>query len=103
MVESMRFPTQVLFAQANRVIDHGEENRRDHGGLDDALGQAGGSWPGVIGSAVEQVRTAWASQHEAMDTAVGGHARWIMDATNGVIDIDEGSAGGFGHTASQGQ
>ncbi len=100
MSESLSYDTEGLFKQANRLLDHVETHRQDHIGHDADLAELASRWPGVVGSAMEDLRAGWDAQHEVIGKQVGEHAAWIMEATTKVVGTDDGSAGRFGTTGN---
>lgn len=98
MPESLSYDPELLFKQANQLLDHVETHRQDHTGHDADLAELVSRWPGVVGSAMEDLRAGWDEQHELIRNQVGEHATWIFEATTKVVDTDDGSAGRFGNT-----
>ncbi|QST90072.1 WXG motif protein [Mycobacterium phage prophi91-3] len=96
MSESVNYDTEALTRQANKLLDHVEDYRRDHIGHDADLAELASRWPGVVGSAMEDLRAGWDTQHEALRARAGEHATWILDATAKVAGTDDGNAGRFG-------
>ncbi|RIR68150.1 hypothetical protein [Mycobacteroides abscessus] len=96
MPEPLSYDTELLFKQANKLLDHVETHRQDHTGHDADLAELASRWPGVVGSAMEELRTGWDEQHEVIRKQVGEHATWIFEATNKVRGQDENGAGRFG-------
>ncbi|SHP99320.1 WXG100 family type VII secretion target [Mycobacteroides abscessus] len=101
MSESVNYDTEALSRQANKLLDHVEDHRRDHIGHDADLAELASRWPGAVGSAMEDLRTGWAQQHEVIRKQVGDHATWILDATAKVAATDENNAGHFGSAGSR--
>lgn len=101
MSEPLSYPTDVLYQQANKLLDHVETHRQDHIGHDADLAELASRWPGVVGSAMEDLRATWDEHHEVIRKQVGEHATWIMGATTKVTDTDDGSAGRFGRTGNE--
>lgn len=100
MPEYLSYDPELLFKQANKLLDHVETHRQDHTGHDADLAELASRWPGVVGSAMEELRTGWDEQHEVIRNQVGEHATWIFEATTKVVGTDDGSAGRFGKTGN---
>ncbi|MFT9663250.1 WXG100 family type VII secretion target [Mycobacteroides abscessus subsp. abscessus] len=98
MPEPLSYDPELLFKQANKLLDHVEAHRQDHIGHDADLAELASRWPGVVGSAMEELRTGWSEQHEAIRKQAGEHATWIFEATTKVVGTDDGNAGRFGKT-----
>ena len=98
MPEPLSYDTELLHRQANKLLDHVETHRQDHVGHDADLAELAARWPGVVGSAMENLRAGWAEQHEVIRNQVGEHATWIFEATTKVAGTDEGNAGSLGGT-----
>lgn len=101
MSEPVNYDTEALSRQANKLLDHVEDHRRDHIGHDADLAELASRWPGAVGSAMEDLRAGWAQQHEAIRKQVGDHATWILDATTKVTATDDNNAGHFGSAGSR--
>ncbi|SHQ68950.1 WXG100 family type VII secretion target [Mycobacteroides abscessus] len=100
MSEPLRFDPELLHRQANKLLDHVETHRQDHIGHDADLTELASRWPGMVGSAMENLRAGWDQQHEAIRKQVGDHATWILDATAKVVGTDDGNAGRLGTPGS---
>ncbi|WJR35307.1 hypothetical protein P3F83_08035 [Mycobacteroides immunogenum] len=96
MPDPLSFDPELLHRQANTLLDHVEAHRQDHTGHDADLAELASRWPGVAGSAMEDLRAGWEEQHEAIRRQVGKHATWIFEATTKVVGADDDNAGRFG-------
>lgn len=100
MPEPLSYDTELLFKQANKLLDHVETHRQDHTGHDADLAELASRWPGVVGSAMEELRSGWSEQHEVIRKQVGEHATWIFEATTKVVDTDDNNSGRLGKTGN---
>ncbi|MBN7560314.1 WXG100 family type VII secretion target [Mycobacteroides abscessus] len=100
MPEPLSYDPELLFKQANKLLDHVEAHRQDHTGHDADLAELASRWPGVVGSAMEDLRAGWDTQHELIRKQAGEHATWIFEATAKVVGTDDGNAGRFGKTGN---
>ncbi|WP_457135494.1 WXG100 family type VII secretion target [Mycobacteroides abscessus] len=100
MPEPLSYDPELLFKQANKLLDHVETHRQDHTSHDADLAEAGSRWPGVLGSAMEDLRAGWDAHHEVIRKQTGEHATWIFEATTKVVGTDDDSAGRFGKTGN---
>ncbi|OHU30939.1 hypothetical protein BKG76_04335 [Mycobacteroides franklinii] len=91
---------EILYQQANKLLDHVETHRQDHTGHDADLAELASRWPGVVGSAMEELRTGWDERHEVIRKHIGEHATWILEAATKVVGVDDDSAGRFGNTGN---
>lgn len=100
MPDPLSYDPELLFKQANQLLDHVETHRQDHIGHDADLAELASRWPGVVGSAMEELRTGWDEQHEVIRKQVGKHATGIFEVTNMVRGQDDDSAGRVGKTGN---
>ena len=96
MSESMHYDTELLFKQANKLLDHVETHRQNDIGHIADCAEMASRWAGPIGAAMQAMSEGWATQGEALREQVGRHASWIMQVATEVSGTDDGNAGRLG-------
>ncbi|CPU27553.1 Hypothetical protein ERS075552_04073 [Mycobacteroides abscessus] len=100
MAEPLSYDTELLFKQANKLLDHVEAHRQDHVGHDADLAELASRWPGVVGSAMGGLQAVWAEQHDVIHKRAGEHATQIFEATTKISGTDDDNAGRIGKTGN---